>query len=127
MTEKKLIELAKRARKKAYAPLTKYKVGAALETKDGKVFTGCNVESPSFGALCCAERTALFKAISEGARRFKRIAVVTDASPPSPPCGFCRQTLHDLCPGIEVIMANTQGDIKIINLSDLLPLAYKMP
>ena len=124
---KKLIRMASEARKKAFAPVTKYKVGAALETKDGKIFTGCNVELPSFGAACCAERVALFKAISEGYHKFKRLAVVTVANPPSPPCGFCRQTLHEICPDIEIIMANTRGKSETIMLSDLLPKAFRIP
>jgi len=123
---KKLIAKAAEARKQAYAPYSKFKVGAALEASDGRIFTGCNIENASHGVSCCAERTALNKAVSEGVRRFKRIAVVTGAKNPSTPCGICRQALSEFSPDIEIIMANTQGKAIISTLSDLLPNPFKL-
>lgn len=119
-----LISAAKRARARAYAPYSSFKVGAALEATDGRVFTGCNVENASYAATCCAERTALAKAVSDGARRFRRIAIVADTRDPCPPCGICRQALYEFAPGLEVIMANTRGRVEIARLSDMLPNAF---
>ena len=117
---KKLISKAREARKKAYAPYSKFKVGAALETTSGKIYTGCNVENASYAVTCCAERTALVKAVSEGAKSFRRIAVVADTKEPCPPCGVCRQALYEFAPSLEVIMANTRGKTEVVMLPDLL-------
>lgn len=121
---KKLISAAKAAQKKAYAPYSKFRVGAALLASNGKVFTGCNVENASYGISCCAERTALFKAISEGVKSFTAIAVVTDMSTPCFPCGICRQALYEFSPNLEVIAATLGGDYEIEGLHNLLPHAF---
>ncbi len=122
----KLIKAAIAARSKAYAPYSKFKVGAALETIKGKIYTGCNVENASFGLSNCAERTAIFKSISEGDAKFKRIAIVTDATDLTPPCGACRQVLSEFNPGIEVILANTKGKKITITLTKLFPMVFKL-
>lgn len=119
-----LIQKAKEARDKAYAPYSEFRVGAALEAKDGAVFTGCNIENASYGATCCAERTALVKAVSEGVREFKRIAIFAGTEDPCPPCGICRQVLYEFAPDIEVIMTGTGGKIEVSKLFDLMPNAF---
>ncbi len=124
MNKEELIDVAKEARKNAYAPYSKFKVGAALLTKSGKVFTGCNVENSSFGASMCAERVAVFKAVSEGEREFKAIAVVTDTNDPAMPCGMCRQVLSEFSMDIEVYAANLDGKVKTTTLRELLPYAF---
>jgi len=124
MYAKELIERAKKARENAYAPYSKFKVGAAILTEDGEVYTGVNVENASFGLTVCAERVALFKAVSDGKRSFKAIAVVADTEEPVPPCGACRQVLSEFG-DMEVIMANLKGDVKIARLRDLLPDSFK--
>ncbi len=116
-----LMAAALEARLRAHAPYSHFLVGAALEASDGRVFTGCNVESSSYGLTVCAERTALFKAISEGARGFVRIAVAADASALTPPCGACRQVLRDHCAELEVILCNPRGESKVFQLSELFP------
>lgn len=118
---KDIIEKAKAAREMAHAPYSKFKVGAALEAKDGKVYTGCNVENASYGVTCCAERTALVKAVSSGATEFKRIAIVADTREPCPPCGICRQALYEFAPKLQVIMANIAGRTETASLEELLP------
>jgi cytidine deaminase len=123
MMEKDLVEIAKKARENAYAPYSKFKVGAAILTEDGRIFTGVNVENASYGLSICAERVAVFKAVSEGYRKFKAIAVVADTDNPTPPCGACRQVLAEFG-NIDVIMANLKGDVKIMKLSELLPEAF---
>lgn len=122
---KKLIASAKKARKKAYAPYSKFKVGAALEAVNGKIYTGCNVENASYGIAVCAERTALVKAVSEGAKKFKRIVIIADMKNPCPPCGICRQALYEFSPNMEVIMSNMKGKIERTTLSALLKNAFK--
>jgi cytidine deaminase len=122
---KKLLAAARAVRRRAHAPYSKFKVGAALEAVDGRIFTGCNVENASYGATICAERAALTKAISEGARRFRRIAIVADTRQPCPPCGICRQALDEFAPEMEVVMANTHGKIRVTVLSELLPNAFR--
>lgn len=117
---KDLVKKAVDARKKAYAPYSKFKVGAALEAANGKVFVGCNVENSSYGLTLCAERVALFKAVSEGVSKFKRIAIVADTKNPCPPCGMCRQALYEFAPNLEVVMANTKGRTRKVKLKDLL-------
>ncbi len=124
MYAKELIERAKKARENAYAPYSKFKVGAAILTEDGEIYTGVNVENASFGLTVCAERVALFKAVSDGKRSFKAIAVVADTEEPVPPCGACRQVLSEFG-DMEVIMANLKGDVKIARLRDLLPDSFK--
>lgn len=125
LTTKGLIARAKAVRKRAYAPYSKFMVGAAIEAKNGRIFTGCNVENASYGVACCAERAALFKAVSEGVRSFRRIAIVADTAVPCPPCGICRQALYEFAPNVEVIMANTKGKFEVMGLSELLPRGFK--
>ena len=119
-----LIAAAAAARLKAFAPYSKFLVGAALEAADGTVFTGCNVESASYGLTMCAERVAIFKGVSEGHLRFKRVAIVTDAESPTPPCGACRQLLWEFAPDAEVICANLAGRVVRFTMPELLPSAF---
>ncbi len=123
MKREELLEMAKKARENAYAPYSNFKVGAALMTKDGRVFTGANVENASYGLSMCAERVALFKAVSEGYRDFEAIAVVADTDGPVSPCGACRQVLSEFG-DMDVIMANMKGDVKVMKLSELLPESF---
>jgi cytidine deaminase len=116
-----LLETAFAARKNAHAPYSGFLVGAALECEDGRTFSGCNIESASYGLTCCAERTAVFAAIAAGARKFRRLAVATDAARLTPPCGACRQVLWDLCGDIEIFLGNSNGDSLTFQLSDLFP------
>lgn len=116
-----LVEAALQARGNAHAPFSRFRVGAALEDAEGRVFTGCNVENATYGLTVCAERVAVFKAISEGARKFRRIAVVADTESPTPPCGACRQILWEFCGDIEVVLANPRGAGETLRLGDLLP------
>jgi cytidine deaminase len=116
-----LLETAFAARKNAHAPYSGFLVGAALECEDGRTFGGCNIESASYGLTCCAERTAAFAAIVAGERKFRRLAVATDAAHLTPPCGACRQVLWDLCGDIEILLGNSNGDSLTFQLSDLFP------
>jgi cytidine deaminase len=117
-----LVELARQARQSARAPYSNFKVGAAVESLDGSVFTGCNIENSSYGLTLCAERVAIVKAVSEGAKDFARIAVIADTHSPIPPCGACRQVILELCGGeICVVMANLRGQIETRTLGELLP------
>ena len=117
----RLIEAALRARENAHAPFSKFKVGAALEDDLGRIRTGCNVENATYGLTVCAERVAIFKAISEGARKFRRIAVAADTDVLTPPCGACRQILWEFCGDIEVILTNLHGKTESLRLKDLFP------
>lgn len=116
-----LISLATDARTRAFAPYSKFKVGAALEAESGEVSTGCNVEGASYGLTICAERVALVKAISEGRKGFRRIAIVADTAKLTPPCGACRQMLWEHAPDAEVILANLNGDTMRFTMRELLP------
>ena len=116
-----LIEAALRARENAHAPYSKFNVGAALEDETGRIHTGCNVENATYGLTVCAERVAVFKAISEGVRKFRRIAVAADTDALTPPCGACRQILWEFCGDIEVILANPRGKTETLRLRDLFP------
>jgi len=124
MTDDELVECARRAAEFAAAELSGYKVGAAILAADGRVFTGCNVESSSYGLTICAERTALVKALSEGAVILERIAVVTAGKKPAAPCGACRQMLYDYAPAIEVIFAASGDSFVKLPLLDLLPMPF---
>lgn len=129
MKNNELILYAIKAIKNSYSPYSKFKVGAALLTNDGKVYTGCNIENSSFSATNCAERTAFFKAISEGEKAFKKIAIVaySDTVEQSyiPPCGVCRQVMCEFCDeNFEVISAKSENDYRTYKLKDLLPLAF---
>lgn len=117
----KLVEAALAAREQAHAPFSKFKVGAALEDASGRIFTGCNVENATYGLTICAERVAVFKAISEGARAFKRIAVSADTDVLTPPCGACRQILWEFCGDVEITLANLHGKSETMRMQDLFP------
>ncbi len=121
MTADDLVGLALGARENAYAPFSHFKVGAALETARGKIYTGCNVENATYGLTVCAERVALWKAISEGQREFRQIAVVSESARPASPCGACRQLLWEFCGDIPVILANLRGQRESRRLADLFP------
>jgi len=122
MTDAELISLAQKARENAYAPYSGYRVGAALLGEDGIVYSGCNVENAAYGNSYCAERTALVKAVSEGCRRFVRIAIVSSGSAPYP-CGACRQSLMEFAPDLEVIVA-WDGHMEKTTLWNLLPYGF---
>lgn len=124
MSADPLLVAATAARNKAFAPYSQFKVGAAVETVDGQVIGGCNVEAASFGLTMCAERVALFKAMSEGHRKFRRIAVVTDTTTICTPCGACRQVIWELAGDIEVILRTLKGDQYVISANELLPYAF---
>jgi cytidine deaminase len=116
-----LIETALAARKNAHAPFSHFQVGAALESDDGRVFTGCNIENATYGLTVCAERVAVWKAISEGVRKFQRIAVTADTDILTPPCGACRQILWEFCGDLEVTLVNLHGKMETLRLTDLFP------
>src|SRR5271165_3623449 len=114
-----LVEAALSARQNAHAPFSHFAVGAALEDAAGRIHTGCNVENATYGLTICAERVAVFKAISEGARNFKRVAVVADTDTLTPPCGACRQILWEFCGDVEIVMANLSGKSESLRLGVL--------
>ncbi|WP_099361951.1 cytidine deaminase [Fredinandcohnia onubensis] len=125
MKTEELINEAKKARELAYVPYSKFKVGAAILTKDGKVYHGCNIENAAYSVTNCAERTALFKAVSEGDKEFAAIAVVADTERPVPPCGACRQVISELCGrNTKVFLSNLKGDVQEITIDELLPGAF---
>jgi len=115
---------ARNAREQAIAPFSGFKVGAALETTDGTVITGCNIENASYGLTLCAERVAVFKALSEGHRAFRRIAVVADTPAPTAPCGACRQILWEYAGDVEVILANLERETGRFSMKALLPVPF---
>lgn len=123
-TEQELIEAATDVRTRAYAPYSNFKVGAAVETEEGEIYTGCNVESASYGLTVCAERVAIWKGISRGVTRFGRIAVVVDTEELTPPCGICRQIIWEFCGDVPVILSNLNGKTETIQMSELLPRAF---
>ncbi|HYZ86899.1 MAG TPA: cytidine deaminase [Bryobacteraceae bacterium] len=113
------------AKSRAIARYSGFSVGAALEEDNGTIHTGCNIENASYGLTMCAERVALFKALSEGARNFRRIAIATDASKPTPPCGACRQLLWEFGgQNLEILLVNPQGVQEVLRIADLLPRAF---
>lgn len=125
MNEKELIQEAIKARELAYVPYSKFAVGAALLSKDGQVFRGCNIENAAYPMTNCAERTAIFKAVSEGVTEFKAIAVVADTDRPCSPCGACRQVIAELCgPEVDIILTNLKGEILRVRSEDILPGAF---
>jgi cytidine deaminase len=120
-TDADLIAAARRVRDNAHAPFSGFRVGAALETNDGRIITGCNVENATYGLTICAERVAMFKALSEGHRKFRCVAVVADTTNPTPPCGACRQILWEFGGDLEVILGNLEAETARMKLSELLP------
>ena len=124
VSDAELIGLARQARERAVATFSGFKVGAALEAADGTVILGCNIENATYGLTLCAERTAIFKAVSDGIREFSRIAVVADTQSPTPPCGPCRQILWEFCGDIEVIMANLASETGRYHMRELLPVPF---
>ena len=119
-----LVSAALGAREFAHAPYSNFKVGAALESNDGRIFTGCNIENATYGLTMCAERVAIFKAVSEGVRQFRRIAVAADTEHVTPPCGSCRQLLWEFCGDIEVTLANLRGTVEVLRMRELFPKAF---
>ena len=116
-----LLEAALRVRDNAHAPFSKFKVGAAVEDESGRIHSGCNVENATYGLTICAERNAVFKGISEGARRFRRIAVAADTAALTPPCGACRQILWEFCGDAEIVLVNLEGKTESFRLAQLFP------
>jgi cytidine deaminase len=116
-----LLEAALAARANAFAPYSKFLVGAAVEDADGRIHTGCNIENATYGLTLCAERVAIFKAISEGVRKFRRIAVAADTDVLTPPCGACRQILWEFCGDVDIVLVNPRGKIETYRLKDLFP------
>ena len=119
-----LIETAKRARLQSVAPFSKFQVGAAVKTAEGKVYTGCNVESASYGLTVCAERVAIWKALSEGERHFTEMAVVANTETLTPPCGTCRQIIWEFARDARIVFANLEGKSKEFHIAELLPHAF---
>ena len=120
----RLVTAARAAREHAVSDFSGFKVGAALETDTGEIITGCNIENATYGLTVCAERVAIFKAMSEGKRRFRRIAVVADTQEPTPPCGACRQIIWEFCGDIDVVIANLTEIKTTLRMKDLLPLPF---
>lgn len=116
-----LIAAAKHARENAHAKFSNFKVGAGLRASSGKIYGGCNVENATYGLTVCAERVAIFKAISEGERKFDAIAVVTDTDALTPPCGACRQLIWEFCGDVPVVMTNLKGKIEVVPMRELFP------
>lgn len=126
MTNKELLSIADKAMENAYAPYSKFHVGAALLCKDGTVFTGCNIENATYGATNCAERTAIFKAVSEGQRDFEAIAIVSSGGGETFPCGICRQVMAEFAPEIKVVLRDEAGNEQIYPLVELLPKSFNL-
>lgn len=119
-----LVKRAQSAKRYSYSPYSRFRVGAALLTRSGKIITGCNVENSSYGLTICAERTAMFKAISEGYTKFTAIAIATDEDSFTEPCGACRQVIMDLAGDIDFIMSKPNGEMKLVKMSALLPFPF---
>lgn len=123
-TREEVIEAALAARERAVAPFSNFRVGAAVETDDGRIFTGCNIESASYGLTVCAERVAVWKAVSEGARCFGLIVIAVDTETLTPPCGTCRQIIWEFCRDTTILLVNLQGMSEELHIKDLLPRAF---
>lgn len=123
-TQSKLVATAAAVRERAHAPFSNFKVGAAVQTAGGEIFAGCNIESASFGLTVCAERVAIWKAVSEGETEFARIAVVVDTEELTPPCGVCRQIIWEFCGDVPVTLANLDGKNETVPMRELLPRAF---
>ncbi len=126
MTNQELIKIANEAKEMAYSPFSNFKVGAALLGKSGKVYTGCNVENSSYGATNCAERTAIFKAISEGEREFTKIAIMSSSGDFTGPCGICRQVIFEFMEDGEIILGNEAGEEKVYTVKEMLPQGFRL-
>jgi len=126
MTNKELLSIADKAMENAYAPYSKFQVGAALLCKDGTVFTGCNIENATYGATNCAERTAIFKAVSEGQRDFEAIAIVSSGGGETFPCGICRQVMAEFAPELKIVLRDEAGGEHIYTLMELLPKSFTL-
>lgn len=126
MTDRELIKISKTAQQFAYAPYSKFRVGAALLCSDGSVFTGCNIENAAYGATNCAERTAVFKAVSEGKRDFGSIAITSSGGGLTFPCGICRQVLAEFSPDIKIILEDENGEMHTFTLPELLPHSFSL-
>lgn len=125
-SDEDLIQQARAVQQKAYAPYSQFKVGAALLTADGNVYTGCNVENASFGATNCAERTAVFSAVCDGSRQFLKIVVVTESDEPVMPCGICRSVLFEFAPDLEIIAVSATGKVHRSKLHELYPEGFQL-
>lgn len=121
MTDRELFQKAVEAKEYAYVPYSKFRVGAAALMKDGKVYTGCNIECASYGGTNCAERTAVFKAVSEGNKEFEAIAIASDTEDFTFPCGICRQVIFEFGRKIKIIVGKQNGEIKVMTIEELLP------
>lgn len=121
-----LVEKAKEGKKNSYSPYSNFKVGAAVLMCDGSVYTGCNIENSSYGATVCAERTAIFKAVSDGKRDFKKLAIVSDFCNLTFPCGICLQVISEFMPNGELIFEDKDGNIIVHKVDELLPFAFKL-
>jgi len=119
-----LIEAAQRAREHSVAPFSEFLVGAAVKTAEGKIYTGCNIESASYGLTVCAERVAIWKALSEGEKHFTELAVVADTETLTPPCGTCRQIIWEFAREATIVFANLEGQSEVFHIRDLLPSAF---
>ncbi len=119
-----LIEAATQARLQSVAPFSNFLVGAAVRAENGKVYVGCNVESASYGLTVCAERVAIWKALSEGERNFTELAVVADTATLTPPCGTCRQIIWEFAKHAEIVLSNLRGETEVVSIKDLLPRAF---
>ena len=125
ISDEELIEQARQARQEAHAPYSNFQVGSAILTSDGRVYTGCNIEQSVFSLTMCAERVAIFKAVSEGAREFVKVAVVADFETVTPPCGCCRQSIWEFAgSGTKIILANLSGEVRSLDIEELLPLPF---
>ncbi len=122
--ESDLLTAAERARNHAHAPYSHFQVGAAVETAQGKIYSGCNVENATYGLTVCAERVAIWKAISEGETEFRRLAIVADTGELTPPCGACRQVIWEFCSDVEIILTNPAGKRASYRMKDLLPYPF---
>lgn len=125
LNDNELIAAARQAMAKAYVPYSHFPIGAALITEDGTLYTGCNIENASFGLTNCGERTAIFKAVSEGHKRFTTIAVIGDTEGPVSPCGACRQVMSEFAPDARVLLTNLKGDVLETSVKELLPGAFR--
>lgn len=126
MEDKELVEMAIKAKERSYSPYSKFRVGAALLTKNGRVYTGCNIENSAYSPSVCAERVAIFKAVSDGEVNFDKIAISSDSNEFTPPCGVCRQVMSEFCEDLVILSANNNGEYIERRLKTLLPNSFKL-